>query len=320
VRILIYKYNGNEYEVTDILDRDYMNGEIEKLQKTIKDKLVFENANATIYTKNNDITLSKGCKACKAGEWLCLFVGYRCNEVCEFCSQDKKPEVLLSSESKNMYGNKYFNDIKLYLEEIGEGIRGISYSGGEPFLYLDKVLKMSEYVKNSDRDFYQWIYTNGKLITDESCKKLAANGISEIRIDLAATNFSDKVMGNIKIAKKYFDRVTVEVPAIPETFQKLVKEKKLNEIVELGVTQLNLAELVLMQRVNFEKYAVGEDIYEYRDAFSHMISPTYSRKITYFIMQYAIKENLNIVINDCSNDTKNLQGIKRKHNLPEYLW
>jgi pyruvate formate-lyase activating enzyme-like uncharacterized protein len=167
---------------------------------------------------------------------------------------------------------------------------------------------------------YLWSYTNGKLITKEKLQLLKDCGIKEIRVDLAATDFDDKIVQKLGMCKEIIGKVTVEIPSIPEVFKKLVSEKYLDKLVEQGVEQLNLAEVQLVQNINFETYGAGEDIYIYDTVSGESIYPSYSRQLTYYVMEYAINNKLNILINDCSADAKHVQGLMRTSNLPRQIW
>ena len=57
--------------------------------------------------------------------------------------------------------------------------------------------------KFRDAQIYQHLYTNGILATEETLKALGEAGLNEIRFNLGAAKCSDKVIENIKIAKKY---------------------------------------------------------------------------------------------------------------------
>jgi Uncharacterized conserved protein related to pyruvate formate-lyase activating enzyme len=211
----------------------------------------------------------------------------------------------------------WIDDVKSYIDLLGSKISGVSYSGGEPLLYVDKILEISSHVNESGHDIYQWVYTNGLLLTKDVLKKFSKSGIREVRIDLGAVNFDSSVMAMIPFVRDIVGRVTVEVPSMMNVREKLITEGKLLELEKLGVTQLNLAELVLMQDCNFREYGEGQDLYRYDfpngDA---SISPNDSRHFTFDIIEYAIANDVDMIINDCSNDAKHLHHIMRTTNTP----
>jgi uncharacterized protein len=313
-----YKFKGKEYEVKNVLNRSQQEFKIDLLKKRVHKGLVIEDSGMTVYTKAKKKELSEGCRACKTGTWWCLFVGNNCNNACKFCPQPKTKDFVLENPRK--LSKYWINDVKFYLDRFGDKLTGISYSGGEPFLYLEKIKEVAEYVNRNRPGIYQWIYTNGKLITKDNLEKIKDWGIEEIRVDLAATGFDSEIIGKLEECKKIIGKVIIEVPSIPEVAEKLIDEKYLKIIEEKGVEQLNLAEMELKEAINFETYAKGEEIYIYDDIDGFTVCPSYSRQITYKIIDYSIKEKVNILINDCSADTKHLQRVMRNSNLPRYLF
>ena len=77
-------------------------------------------------------------------------------------------------------------------------------------------------MRHSRPDIYFWIYTNGILADEARLEKLAELGISEIRFNLAATDYSSQVLKNVERARGGFEYVVVEVPSYPPHKQKLL--------------------------------------------------------------------------------------------------
>lgn len=80
--------------------------------------------------------------------------------------------------------------------------------------------------KFRDAQVYQHLYTNGTLATEETLKALGEAGLDEIRFNLGASNCSDKVIENIKIAKKYIKNVGIETPMTPEFLKPFLRKSK----------------------------------------------------------------------------------------------
>jgi len=298
------KIFNTEVPIKSIIKRKSATKLIHERYKKIKDKVIFADNKKTIFTKSN-YKLSKGCQYCKKGTWLCLFVGLRCNSNCRFCSR-----ALLNINKDEPKGYQLgMSFSKLVNKILNQKIEGISYSGGEPLLYLEKkVIPIAMMINKKKPSIYQWIYTNGKLINKKNLIKLKKAGIKEVRIDLAATNFDKKIIAKIPIIKEIIGKVTVEIPSIPEVYKKLIKEKLINKLIDYDVEQINLAELYI-KRKKAIYYIKNKDIYYDRSR----LSPIESRNITIDIIEYAIKNNLKILINDCSNDAKDLQIKKRRY-------
>lgn len=285
--------------------------EIHAAQAEMADGIASCDAGLTVHTRANGITLSPGCQACKTGKWLCIFVGKHCNAKCATCPQVITPDLV---DYEDSFVGMWMHDAVVYAELFqNEYIDGVSYSGGEPLMYLEKIEKVADQIRENCPDVYQWVYTNGILVDDEKLQRLRDVGISEIRFNLTATHFKPKVMRRLELAKKYIDRVTVEVPSIPETWEHLIELRKIHTLEDAGVTQLNLAELYLLTPKSWETWG-QEELYTYNSNFYRAESPVFSRRITCAIMKYVIDNDIKILVNDCSNDTKHLQVVKRNMN------
>lgn len=296
------------------MHREQHREEIKIFQENLSEKLSFKDGKFTVFTSNSEYELSEGCKSCKNGTWLCLFTSNICNARCKFCPRTHTQQDYNSWTHPRSIVNHWIDDVKGYMEIYGERIKGVSYSGGEPLLQVPKIMEIASYTSLNRPDIYQWCYTNGIEANIENLVKLASVGIKEIRFDLAATYFNENVLENLRNACGIFERVTVEIPSMQETRDKLIKEEYLDRLVEYGVKQLNLAELELVQPINWETYGRNKEIYIYENANMYSIALAESRYMTYEIMKYAIDRNLNILINDCSLQAKEVQAIKRNLN------
>ncbi len=118
-------------------------------------------------------------------------------------------------------------------------IRGVGFSGGEPFLALDTLLAHIKAIRQEfGNSVYLWIYTNGDRVNRGSLKILQKAGVDEIRLDISARKYD---LAPVHLAKEYIPTVTVEIPAIPEDFD-LVKGL-LGRMEAAGINFLNLHQL-----------------------------------------------------------------------------
>ncbi len=299
---------GLRTPVKSIVNYNLFRRHIHSRYEKMKDKIIFADEKNTITTKS-EFGLSNGCKACKKGTWVCMFVGLRCHARCRFCSR-----ALLNTCKDEPEGYQLGMPFVELVEKITNQkveVEGVAYSGGEPLLYLDnKVIPIASMLSDKKPDIYQWIYTAGKLLDHEKIKKLKDAGIKEVRLNLAATNFDRDVMDKMPLIKEIVGKVTVEVPSIPEVYEKLIEEKLIHTIIEHGVDQINLAELYVTQRKALH-YIRNKDVYYSR---TNLLSPTESRNLTVDIIKYAIENNLSLLANDCSNDAKYWQIKKGSRN------
>lgn len=276
-----------------------------------------EDGGLTIYSGNGE--LSPGCRACKTGGWLCVFVTERCNMRCHFCPQPR-PNHEISLEQPELpdehfeIGSTFCRDINVFEFTINlrkQFLSGISFSGGEPLLVMDKILSLAEKSNRVfDNNIYLWIYTNGVLVNKEKLKRLQDANIREIRFNWAATHFDDRILNNMVLAANYMERITVEIPMHHKRVLDILP--KLKSMEAAGVSQLNCAEFYVSKNNSPKMQLPDTETYIHR-TFGDK-SPYWSRLLTYDVMQYAEENGVNILINDCSNDAKVVQKYTREVN------
>jgi pyruvate formate-lyase activating enzyme-like uncharacterized protein len=174
-------------------------------------------------------------------------------------------------------------------------LEGVSLSGGEPLLYLSELEACVRAMREAKADLYFWVYTNGILADDEHLNILADLGIREIRFNLAATDYNDKILENLKRARGIFEYVAVEVPSYPKQRERLMG--CLGELNRIGIDQLNLQELLV---TNANVHRLEGDGYESGLLFFRKFFLYGSRKMTYAVMQHCIEKAYSFTVNDCS--------------------
>ncbi|QCX34496.1 radical SAM protein [Caloramator sp. E03] len=265
------------------------------LKSEIKGLKTLENRTFFVGDENK---FPKGCKSCLLGSGLsAVRKTNKCNIECKFCyNYGQLNDIPPVGEGLwEIGGTKFYEkDIDLLLS-IYEKPTGIAYVYLEPFMEIEKYYSVIK--KFSNAGIHQHLYTNGILATEESLKALGEAGLDEIRFNLGATNCSDKVIENIKIAKKYIKNVGIETPMTPEFFNTFLKKKE--TILNTKLDFINCAELHLNEN-NIGNY-YGENMYISRLGY---ISPIWSRELTLKFMKIADEEKWDLVVHDCSNYTK----------------
>lgn len=253
-------------------------------------------------TKFDVTNISQGCKYCAEGIWSCLFINNICNASCYYCPTAQKTEGIPGTNSLDFSSpSKYAEYVKRF------NFKGVSLSGGEPFLTFDKTLQYIEEIrKQSGGSVYIWLYTNGKLATKEKLSALKNAGINEIRFDIGAAEYS---LDKVSLAPGIIDNVTIEIPSAPSNYK--ILESKLREIKNIGVNFLNLHQL------RATPYNV-EKLIDKGYTFIH------GPKVTVFeselnalrLVEYSIKSGINLPVNYCSSIYKSLfqlTGSRRRH-------
>lgn len=236
-------------------------------------------------------SLSKGCQLCGEGEWSCLFITGKCNANCFYCPTNQQTDGIPSTQLTS-FDN--VDDYIKYLEYFD--FKGASLSGGEPLIVFERTL---HYVQNIKKYFgdkiYLWIYTNGILGSEEIYKNLAMAGIDEIRFDIGASNYDLKYL---QLAQNIIPNLTVEIPAVPEEFEKL--KQIIPALIKLGVTNLNLHQMRLTN-YNAPKLLKRDYTYLHGEQATVLESEITALKI----IEYIADNNLKIGVNYCAFNFKN---------------
>jgi pyruvate formate-lyase activating enzyme-like uncharacterized protein len=181
-------------------------------------------------------SISLGCRLCGQGQWSCLFITGQCNARCFYCPATQEGDHIPETQGLKFSSPENY---AAYLNFFG--FKGCSFSGGEPLLVFDRLLHFLKIIRrNTSPDTYIWMYTNGMAASHEKLKRLADEGLNEIRFNIGATGYS---LEKLRLAKDLFPSLTVEIPSIPYNTKKLIKE--IPEMIDAGVTHINLHQLRL---------------------------------------------------------------------------
>ncbi|MBN1201615.1 MAG: 4Fe-4S cluster-binding domain-containing protein [Anaerolineae bacterium] len=249
--------------------------------------------------------LSPGCQACKDGTWDCVFTTVHCNLSCAFCCN---PHAIPPDYAGSAFGHTPEQITDNYARTH---ITGISFSGGDPFVDVEKLFDWIARFKRRRPDAYTWLYTNGLLADAPTLRRLAELGIDEIRFNMAATGYTHPVvLANVAAAARQIPTVTVEIPAIPEDADKLLNS--LEVWCAHGVRFLNLHELMFEPGTNAAALSGPRQTVITPDGHRTAIHPD-SRALTLAVMRRVQAERLPLSVNDCSMQSKfrQLRGRRR---------
>ncbi len=242
-------------------------------------------------TKLDCRNLSPGCRSCKEGTWSCLFINNLCNGHCFFCPTPQSEQDLPTTNTLTFSEPDDYAD---YIKHFG--FRGVSISGGEPLLDFDRTLAFLSAVHARCGDaVHLWIYTNGILLNESHLHALKATGLDEIRFNLVATDY---ILDKVKMAVGHIPIVTVEIPAIPEDYERL--KQVIADLKAIGVRYLNLHQLRLTPH-NFEQ------LHKRRYTFLQgpKVTVLDSELTALRIMHYNLTQGIDLSINYCSFPYKN---------------
>jgi pyruvate formate-lyase activating enzyme-like uncharacterized protein len=242
-------------------------------------------------TKLDCRTLSPGCRLCGEGSWSCLFINGLCNGRCFYCPA---PQASIDQPTTNSLRFPQSADYVDYVEKFA--FRGVSISGGEPLLTLEKTLKFIAAVrKRRGAAVHLWLYTNGTLATRDILLQLRDVGLDEIRFDIGATRYHLK---KAALAVGIIPHVTVEIPAIPEELPLL--KSKAAEMAERGINYLNLHQLRLTPH-NYAALA-GRG---YTFVHGEKVTVLDSELAALELLRHTLDNNIELPVNYCSFVYKN---------------
>ncbi|MGP8320092.1 MAG: radical SAM protein [Methanosarcinaceae archaeon] len=158
--------------------------------------------------------LSEGCKLCKLGAKMVLFITGICGRECFYCplSEDRKKDVTYANERRVTSDVDVISEVR-QMDALGTGI-----TGGEPLLRADRVLHYIHLLKSEfGRNHHIHLYT-AIALDKEILSALADAKLDEIRFhppgelwdSLENTPFAESIKTAIKLGMS----AGVEIPAM----------------------------------------------------------------------------------------------------------
>jgi hypothetical protein len=158
--------------------------------------------------------LSTGCKMCRGGAKMVLYVTGRCGKNCFYCplSEERKIDVVYANEKKVQCDDEVIEE-SMRMQALGAGI-----TGGEPLLEIKRVLHYIHLLKSTfGKKYHIHLYT--ALPTDEKIiYNLVKTGLDEIRFHPSQQEWENIEKSKFKTAiincKQAGLETGIEVPAI----------------------------------------------------------------------------------------------------------
>jgi pyruvate formate-lyase activating enzyme-like uncharacterized protein len=231
-------------------------------------------------------SISPGCSLCGKGDWSCLFINGICNARCFYCPSAQK------EKGRPMTSTLEFSNPRDYADYVRQfNIKGVSFSGGEPFLTFDRVLLFLKTLRSRvSHPLYIWMYTNGLLVTQDKLKTLRDNGLDEIRFDLSADHYR---LDALKMAIGIIPRVTVEIPAIPGDLEQT--KQLIEQLHGLGVDHLNLHQI---RCTSFNRNQLAKRGYTFLHGPGVTVLETELTALE--LIRYSLEKKILLPINYCS--------------------
>ena len=189
--------------------------------------------------------LSPGCRICRQGAALVLFVTGRCERSCFYCplSQERKGRDLVFADETRVEEIREILEEGRAIEALGTGI-----TGGEPLAKLDYVLECIRALKAAfGREHHIHLYT-GMLPDQETLQRLREAGLDEIRFHPPLEEWSSPgpLTETLREARSLGLLAGVEIPAVkeaPAIVQAVKDADAFLNINELEFSETNYAAL-----------------------------------------------------------------------------
>ncbi|MCY0874370.1 radical SAM protein [Acidianus infernus] len=193
--------------------------------------------NPEISLYNRDLPL--GCKYCRLGSKLVVFITGECGDSCYYCPVSEErfgKDVMYANEKKTESFQDFIYEA-YKMNALGAGI-----TGGDPILHLDKVVKLIEILKSEfGEDFHIHLYTSGRYVNYDALFALQRAGLDEIRFHPVRKEYLRAVEKALNFS---FD-VGLEVPAIPgeeEYLNFLIKWAEEHKVKFININELEITE------------------------------------------------------------------------------
>ncbi|HOO54577.1 MAG TPA: 4Fe-4S cluster-binding domain-containing protein [Methanothrix sp.] len=209
--------------------------------------------------------LSPGCRICRQGASLVLFVTGICERDCFYCplSMERRGKDVVYANER-----RAGSDSEIIEEAKAIGALGTGITGGEPLLKRDFVIKSIRSLKREfGEDHHIHLYT-GARPGPSSLRDLAEAGLNEIRFHPPTSEWSEPrwLSKTLQDAKSAGLLAGVEIPAIgpaPGVVEAVLKSDAFLNLNELEFSETNQQAL---RRLGFRSKdygcgAVGSDLF-----------------------------------------------------------
>lgn len=186
-----------------------------------------------------------------------------CNKDCVYCFEPHIVRQDYTPPEDFTLGDKWQDTIRQYLAEERQTIttdakmQYYEFTGVcEPLFYISILEEFMQFFRNVVDPFmgtkgWAKVYTNGTLLNLDNILRLKEAGFDEVRVHLGATNFSNAVYENMRLAVKHIPTVTVETASWPPHRGKLFE--MLPIIQDIGVKYVNICQVEIASKAQLSR-------------------------------------------------------------------
>ncbi|MGB9814381.1 MAG: radical SAM protein [Thermoplasmata archaeon] len=250
----------------------------------------------------SNFDLPEGCKLCREGAKLVLFVTGLCNFRCFYCplsNGKKNRDVTYADEMPVLREENIIEEARL-IDAKGTGI-----TGGDPLKRIERTIKYIKILKEEfgDRHHIHLYTASGKR---DEIYSLSNAGLDEIRFhvpvrlwnSLKSSDYANK----IRYSRESGMKVGIEVPVLPDKGKELLNMIRAAE--DIGVDFINLNELEFSE-TNYESLRLHG--YRTKSYISSAVkgSETLARNII-------LENDFSITVHYCSASFKDAVQLRRR--------
>jgi len=284
----------------------------EILQRLKEKKALLSNNDNSIHINR----ISSACQACCKGTGSATFsISLMCHRNCYYCFNSNQDDYALYSRQKKDWLTELQNTMKRQPH-----LTHLALTGGEPLLHPNETLEFFRFIQNNLFSVHTRLYTSGDLLDELLLEKLASAGLQEIRFSLKGedpSELQESIMEKIAMARSYIPSVMVEMPVIPDTFEKM--KNVLLELDRLNIFGINLLEFCFpytnsseFRKRGFQlKYPPFQVLYNYW--YSGGLAVSQSELLCLKLLELALDSKLKLGIHYCSLANKHIGQIYQQN-------
>ena len=180
------------------------------------------------------------CEACRTGvDSYTGIISLMCHRNCFFCFNPNQENFEGYSHAKKDW-ERELRQVHRRQPDLGY----VALTGGEPLLHKTEAVEYFRTARSLWPEASMRLYTSGDLLDEGTAAALRDAGVGEIRFSLKLEDTAEereKVYQAMELAKRYFPRVMVEMPVLPD------RENDMREILDrleaMEIFGINLLEL-----------------------------------------------------------------------------
>lgn len=257
-------------------------------------------------------TLCGACEACRTGtDSYTGLISLMCHRSCFFCFNPNQYEYdRLASAKKN------WEDELLRVYRQNKNLRYIALTGGEPLLHKKEAAAFFTLARRLWPDVSMRLYTSGDLLDEATAAQLADAGLEEIRFSLKIEDDPaemEKVYAAMETAKRFFPRVMVEMPVMPDAEAAMIGI--LDRLETIGIYGINLLELCFpfhnAQAFATRGYELRNPPYKtlYNFWYAGGLPVDGSEILALKLLRYAMQKQYHLTVHYCSLENKHFGQI-----------